>query len=320
MIMSKLGAIAKKEILDALRNKTFMTLLALLALLIVISVLVSTLVFRSQVSEYNMALETLKQLGKKPSAAPPQLFPLNLLRGVVDYVEIIGALLGILLGYLSVIKEQNKTLTLLLVRPLSKREIISGKLLGNGLVMTGLMTMVAGIVYLSLVLIGGVALNHGEFFKLLLITLLASAYLMVFFSLGYILSLSQKNSINGLVIALFVWLSFVLILPQIGDTMDPDNQVPGGFFAALMLDKPQEKQLMTHFASYEFIRTGLEQLSITKHFERAAFALFGIKKQYNGMPFAQLMTEQIYNFSFVIGFFILGMIATIQVFIRKRLL
>ncbi len=317
--MPKLWILAKKELQDALRNKTFMTLLLLLALLIVISVLVSTLVFRSQVGEYKLALETLKQLGKKPSSAPPQLFPLNLLRGVVDYVEIIGALLGILLGYLSVIKEQNKTLTLLLVRPLSKREIIGGKLLGNGLLISGLMAVVAAITYLSLGLIGGVTLSPLEFFKLVLVTLLASAYLMVFFSLGFILSLAQKSSINGLVIGLLVWLAFVLVLPQIGDTMDPDNQVPGGFFAALMLDKPQEKQLMTHFANYEFIRTGLEQLSITKHFERAAFAFFGIKSQYNGMPFAQLMQEQLYNVSFVIVFFILGMIATMQVFIRKRL-
>ena len=36
-------------------------------------------------------------------------------------------------------------------------------------------------------------------------------------------------------VALGIWLVVVLILPQIGDTLDADNQLPGGLFAALGL-------------------------------------------------------------------------------------
>lgn len=35
---------------------------------------------------------------------------------------------------------------------------------------------------------------------------------------------------TALIVALVLWLVVVLIVPQIGDTMDPDNQVPGGLF------------------------------------------------------------------------------------------
>jgi ABC-2 type transport system permease protein len=74
----------------------------------------------------------------------------------------------------------------------------------------------------------------------------------------------------------------VLIVPQIGDTMDPDNQVPGGLFAALQVKKPDEKKVLAHFKTYENLRNGLEETSLTKHFERGSFAVTGIKDKYNG--------------------------------------
>ena len=316
-LTNKTFVIAEKEIKDALRNNVFLTLLLLLAGLIIVSIIVSTLVFRSQVDQYQAAFELLKSLGKAPTSAAPQLFPLNLLRGAVDYLEIIGALLAIVLGYLSVAKEKNtKTLSLVLTRPVSKTQVMMGKLLGNYLLILGLTVAIGLIIWLALLLIGSVALNGVEWIKLLLVVVLASFYLMTFFTLSFFLSLSQENIVNGLVISFLVWLTFVLILPQIGDAMDPDNQVPGGFFASLTLDRPQEKELMKKFNGYETIRTGLEQLSITKHFERAAFALFGIKKQYNDVALTQIMIEKAFDFVFVILLLILGSITNIVLFRR----
>jgi ABC-type transport system involved in multi-copper enzyme maturation permease subunit len=315
---NKIFVIAEKEIKDALRNKIFLVLLLLLAGLIMVSILVSTLVFRSQVTQYQTSLELLKSLGKEPANTAPQFFPLNLLRGAVDYLEIVGALLAIVLGYLSVAKEKNtKTLALVLTRPVSKTSVITGKLLGNYLLILALTVAVGFIIWLALLLIGSVALNAAEWLKLFLVVLLASFYLTAFFSLAFVLSLAQKYIINGLVLSFLVWLTFVLILPQIGDTMDPDNQVPGGFFAALTLGKPSEQALMKKFNSYESIRTGLEQLSITKHFERFAFALFGIKKQYNGVPLPDILSEKTYDFIFVVSLLVLGGVACTVLF-RQR--
>jgi ABC-2 type transport system permease protein len=318
-ITNKTFVIAEKEIKDALRSNVFIVLLILLAGLIIVSIIVSTLVFKSQVDQYQAAFELLKSLGKEPKTAAPQLFPLNLLRGTVDYLEIIGALLAIVLGYLSVAKEKNtKTLSLVLTRPVSKTNVILGKLLGNYLLIAALMIVIGFIIWLALVLIGSVSLSGSELLKLLLVMTLASFYLMAFFTLSFFLSLSQNNIVNGLVISFLIWLTFVLILPQIGDTMDPDNQVPGGFFASLTLDRPQEKELMKKFNSYESIRTGLEQLSITKHFERAAFALFGVKKQYNEFTLSQIMAEKTYDFIFVITLLAIGGVATTLLFKRRN--
>jgi ABC-2 type transport system permease protein len=318
-LTNKALVIAEKEIKDALKNRVFLVLLLLLAGLIIISIIVSTLVFRSQVEQYQASLELLKSLGKEPKTPAPTLYPLNLLRGTVDYLEMIGALLAIVLGYLSVAKEKNtKTLSLVLSRPVSKTHIIVGKLLGNYLLILGLTVTVGLIIWLALLLIGSVALNATEWLKLLLVALLASFYLMAFFMLSFFLSLSQKHIVNGLVISFLVWLTFVLILPQIGDTMDPDNQVPGAFFAALTLDKPSEQALMKKFNGYERIRAGLEQLSITKHFERFAFAIFGVKKQYNDLPLAQILSEKTYDFIFVVSLLVLGGVASTVLFRRRN--
>ena len=117
-------------------------------------------------------------------------------------------------------------------------------------------------------------------------------YLMIFYSLAALLATRVKSLLNGLVIALVFWVSFVLILPQIGDTMDVDNQVPGGFFASLNLPKTAEKSILTHFSAYETFRNTTEVMSPTKHFERASFAVLGIKNIYNGQPLSSIWNDK----------------------------
>lgn len=96
-------------------------------------------------------------------------------------------------------------------------------------------------------------------------------------------SLNRELGIS-LVISIVLWLSVVLILPQIGDTMDPDNQVPGGLFYSLQIDKKNELAVLANFAGFDRVRNGIEVSSITKHYERSAFAYLGIKDKFNQKP------------------------------------
>ena len=70
-------------------------------------------------------------------------------------------------------------------------------------------------------------------------------------------------------------------MPQIGDTMDPDNQVPGGLFMSLQVDKAHEQAVISHFTGYERTRNYVEVTSITKQYERPRFGYFGINETYN---------------------------------------
>ena len=76
----------------------------------------------------------------------------------------------------------------------------------------------------------------------------------------------------------------VLILPQIGDTMDPNNQVPGGLFNSLQISKKNELAVLANFAGFDKVRNGIEVSSITKHYERSTFAYLGIKDKFNQKP------------------------------------
>ncbi len=308
--MNNITIIAKKELKDIMRSKIFLYMVILLVVLTITSLTVSFLVFNSQVDEYQKSVNVLKQLGKEPPA-PPKLYPLTLLRGVVDYIEIVGAILGILLGYISISKERNtKAFKLLLTRPISKRDITYGKIISNALFILALMTVVGIMIILSIYFIGGVMLSGVELLKVFLFIIFSTMYILLFFMISFFLSLQQKTIVHALIISFIIWLVFVLILPQIGDTMDPDNQVPGGLFKSLNIDKPQEKQIMTKFAGYESSREVIEQMSITKHYERAIFGFFGIKAVYNDMPLLEVLNAVMVNMlvliiSVVFGFLLL---------------
>ncbi len=320
--MNKHFLIAKKEFQDIFRSRTFNIMLGLLLTLTVTSILVSTLIFRSQVTQYENSLAVLQSLGKIPAEAAPKLFPLNLLRGVVDYMEIIGAIIGILLGYLSVSKEKNtKTLKLLLSRPITKKDIFAGKIFGNFLFVSLMVLFVAVAILASFYVIGGITLTAIELIKILLFVIISIVYIMVFFTLSFFFSIQQKTLSNALTICFVIWLVLVLILPQIGDTMDPDNQVPGGFFKSMGFDKPQEEAVMAKFSGYEKTRDFIEQLSVTKHYERAGFALFGIKPKYNEMILLEILIDQLFNVASLFALLIIGIFSDAYIMYKdKRLL
>jgi ABC-type Na+ efflux pump permease subunit len=84
--MNKGVAIARKEFRDILRSRLLLIVILFLAIVTVTSILVSSLVFQSQVSQYNESLSLLKELGKEPVGPAPEFLPLKLLRGVIDYI------------------------------------------------------------------------------------------------------------------------------------------------------------------------------------------------------------------------------------------
>ncbi len=303
--MQNVITIAKKEYRDSLRNKLFLILLAFLFVLTVTSIAVASSDFQSKVVEYNKSVQILFSLGKSgETISAPQFFPLKMLRGVMDYLEIIGAIIGIILGYLSIAKEKGKnTLQLLLSRPLRKFDIASGKFLGNSLLVLSVLAVEAFTTYFIMWSVGGAQLSLVEIVKLGFVLFASYFYIMFFFCFTSVLVLKFRSLPNALIISFVVWLIFVLIIPQIGDTMDPDNQIPGGFFKSMSIAKPQEKEIMARFKTYENVRNAVEESSVTKHYERLSFALLGIKDEYNGKSVGYVLKDRWNDWIWVMAFF-----------------
>ncbi len=236
--------------------------------------------------------------------AAPEFAPLTLLRAFIEYIEIIGAVLGIVLGHRAAAAERGRnTLALLLTRPLPGVVFIAGKCAGNLVVIAAvlLVTFASGV--LGLVAIGHASLNADDLARVALVLAAATTYVGLFFLLGLLLALHMRRSAHAVLLAFSLWLVFVLVTPQIGDTLDPDNQVGAGVFRTLGIAKPQEREIMRSFSSYERLRDGIEQSSPAKHFERLSFAELGIKNTYAGQSIGMVTRDRLGDLLWLVGLF-----------------
>lgn len=270
--------IAKKEIRDAFRNKLFLIILLMLLVLTIVSVVLGSYQVKISTDNYNSSISFLKSLGKAELPPMPNLNPISASKGFVNYIGMVGALLAIVLGNTAISKEQkNGTMRLILTRGVFRDTFMNGKLLGNLAILAGITVLTGMITFVSLMAIGGAALSANDIVRLLLFFLMSFLY-MVFFtvlSMG-IAAVSSKGS-RALLITVIVWLVLSFVLPQIGDTMDMDNQIPGGFFSSMGMTRDQEHQVLQQFKFYETLRDGVEEMSPAKHYERISFALLNVK-------------------------------------------
>lgn len=283
--MTEVLVLARKEITDLRRNRFMIVLFIFLAVAVVLSVVVAAADFRLKIADYNHYIEALTAAGSAATAPAPQLFPLQMLRGGVEYLEIIGSLFAVVLGYSIITKEKGRgTLQLIFSRPLGRYAFAGGKILSLTLLWTATVTGLFLVMTATLLIVGNAPLQSGDYLRLALAATHTIGYLTMWSLLAMALASLTQRTGTGLILALVLWLIVVLIIPQIGDTMDPDNQIPGGLFASLQVDKSHEHAVMAHFSGYETTRDLIEQTSVTKQYERATFAYLGVKSDYNQQP------------------------------------
>ncbi len=283
--MNSTLVIMRKELLDIRRNRFLLLLLAFTLIAVLVSILVSALDFRVKLDAYNNYVGALQKAGNTTMPAPPQLFPLQLLRGSIEYLEILGALFAIVLGYGMVAKEkQRATLGLIFTRPIGRYQFAVGKILALAWTWFLAVLTIFAVVTAVVAIVGSSPLHAVDIYRLLIAAALSWIYLLLWSALAMGLAAFTRELSISLVVAIVLWLSVVLILPQIGDTMDPDNQVPGGLFNSLQISKKNEVAVLANFAGFDQVRNGIEVSSITKHYERSTFAYLGIKDKFNQKP------------------------------------
>jgi ABC-2 type transport system permease protein len=244
----------------------------------------------------------LLALGKSAaSIKPPEFYPMRLLRGAVEQIESVGSAIAILIGFRAAAAERGRqTLALILTRPLRRWQFTGGKIVaGLGLLAFGL-GVVMGLCAVLLHLMSGIGLTGNDLGRIGLVWAVSAVYMASFFLAAFLLTLHLPRPSTALLIAFALWLVIVLVAPQIGDTMDPDNQVAGGVFKALSISRPDQLEIMKTYAGFEAVRNGIEVASITKHFERFAFAVLGIKATYAGLPLGPILSEKALDILWII--------------------
>lgn len=294
LVTHPVRAIAAKDIADARRDRFILIVTGFIALAALTSLITGAIALATDVATYNDAKATLLALGKSlDTIAAPEFYPLKLLRGAIEQIEIIGAVLGILAGFRAAVSERGRqTLALIMTRPVKSWQFLAGKYLAGLVLLSLALFVVFAAAALALQLASGVGLGWGDLGRILIVWFAASAYVMVFYSLTFVLTLWMKRPANALLISFSVWLLVVLVAPQIGDTLDPDNQVAGGVFKQLHVPKAEQNRIKAGYGTFETIRNGIEASSITKHFERFSFAVLGIKDSYTGKPLGPILVEK----------------------------
>lgn len=295
--LQQIKTIAAKEIHDAVRTHLLAVLTGFLVLAALTSLTVSAIALHGEYLTYIESRDLLISMGKSAAElVPPAFFPLKLLRGFVEHIEIIGAVLGIVLGYRAAAVERGHlTLALIMTRPLSQFTFLAGKVIGNACLIALALSATFAVGTIALAVISGVGLSGNDLARIAIVLGMAFIYVTSFFLLGFILALSLRKLPTALMVAFSIWLALVLVAPQIGDTLDPDNQVAGGVFRKLEIAKPLEREILASFKTFETVRDGIEEASPAKHLERFSFAILGIKDIFNGQPISDIVKDRSTN-------------------------
>lgn len=130
-------------------------------------------------------------------------------------VKIVLSLFAILFTYDAIVGEKERgTLKLALSNKVPKDRLILGKAIGGfiSLLIPLIIPLILGL--LILLIYPNISLSGGDWVRLGLIGILFLLYLSVFFTLGLFISARTTKSSTSFLILLFVWVTFVTIIPK----------------------------------------------------------------------------------------------------------
>jgi ABC-type transport system involved in multi-copper enzyme maturation permease subunit len=207
-------------------------------------------------SVYNSTAALLQGQGK--AVPPPFAGPshLSLLKNMVIYVVLIGALLAITIGHLMGIRDRKAGVTrLIFSRNITKQQFLVGKMLAILIVLGSMLLVASSVSAISSMLLSRITFTDvmriGGFYSFALV------YLAGFAFLGLSFALTRKTSTLALLIPLIIWLSITFVLPELTSALSPT--------ASLNPTLPQTDVLQSPVLNA--IHTAVYPLSISEQFK-----------------------------------------------------
>jgi len=176
---------------------------------------------------YDDAVGLLAAEGK---GAPPNPFEqvptLSLLSNLAIYITLIGALLAIIVGHVSLADDQTGGVgRLIFSRPISRTSYLAGKLAGAAVVVAAAVGASMAISIVALRVANGAFPSTGELGRLAGFFGLSWLYLMVFVLIGMVTVLVTSRRSLALLVALGVWLVIAFALPQFTSGLRPTTSL-----------------------------------------------------------------------------------------------
>lgn len=217
--MSGIMTLARKEVKTAFRDNIFLIIIGLFVLLSIISVYIGSSTKNAELQAYQDILQLLKGQGTTNLPSLPEIYSLSVLKNIISYVSMIGAVVAIFLGYETFSGERSKgTLKLIAARPVYKDQIVTGKLLGGGMVIGILLGIILVFNLALFAIVAGITPDINEVIRLLCFFILAFVYMMVFYTATMYVSLKTNDSALGFMLMMIIWLAVSFVLPQLADS------------------------------------------------------------------------------------------------------
>jgi ABC-type transport system involved in multi-copper enzyme maturation permease subunit len=216
-------AIARHQIVALRRQRTFLTFLAVFLLMTALAGVIGWSGHQTIIRVYDQAVATLAADGQP---APPDPFlsvpPLSLLSNMTIYVPLIGALLAILLGHLSVAEDQASGIgRLVFSRPVARTTYFLGTCLGCATALAAILGLATITSTVSLVVANDAVPSVGTLARLVAFYGLSWLYLLFFALVGMVATLLSRRRSLGLLAGLSVWLVVTFVLPQFTSGLRP---------------------------------------------------------------------------------------------------
>lgn len=237
--MMALTSVARKELVSLRRERLPLVLLVVFVVMVSFSGLVGWL---TNTTVSSVWVKTI-QAGLTQAPNPfTDVSPSYYTRNTVIYMVLIGALMAIVVGVTSALRDRKaQAVGLVLSRPASSRSYVLGKMTGIGVWLGAVLAVVAGISWVSVSVITQHALGVGDSARIVGFFLLAWVLLLEFAVLGLVAGVYSTRETTALLVPISLWSVVVFVLPQIGTAATPVsllNPVPavavtGGGFDAL---------------------------------------------------------------------------------------
>lgn len=141
---------------------------------------------------------------------------------LIVYISLIGALLAIIIGHRSMMRERKSgILQILFTRPITKKSLILGKVFGLSLTIFSIVGVTALISIFSSYFLPLAHLNLSDISHLIIFFLFSFFYMLFFALIGLFFAIQAKSESLALFIPVCIWVGITFVLPELATGLTP---------------------------------------------------------------------------------------------------
>jgi ABC-type transport system involved in multi-copper enzyme maturation permease subunit len=218
-----IAIVAAHQIQSLRRHRMFTASVTILTAIAVLAGVLGWASHQTIIGVYNEATKMLAQRGVQAPPNPFLLKPtLSLLSNMVIYITLMGALVAIVIGHLTMADDEaNGIGRLLFSRQVSRRDYVLGKMAAAATVLS--IGVLCGVIVsvANLAIVNRTFPSAGNLGRLVVFYCLCWLYLMIFALIGMITLLFARRRSLGLLSAIGVWMLVTFAIPQFTSGLRP---------------------------------------------------------------------------------------------------